>query len=242
VLPLLGIKPYSFDINEAMKTGAYVSGTTGCGKSDLAMRWADDMRQHNISVMVWDPSQDWIQRYPINYKLRFPANPELNSTFRDLYKVQLKSAIFDTSRLTYLQYQILADKFCWLLFQHQANLLPEQRRPFFIIFEEAHIVLPQGSLKANRLQNVVRLLTVGRNFKIRMGVVTQFASMVDKNAMRFMKQRYFGWTDEMNDRKYISKFIGDENAEELKTFEAGQFWYYKPADNILDRMQIQPYD
>jgi hypothetical protein len=103
------------------------------------------------------------------------------------------------------------------------------------------MVLPQNSLSAKRLQNVVRLLTIGRNYKIRMGVVTQFASMVDKNAMRFMTQKWFGWTDEYNDVKRIATMVGDEAAEELKFYEPGNFLYYYPRQQIQEKITITPH-
>lgn len=228
-------KKFSFDVDEALKTGFYVSGTPGSGKSDIAMLCADRLREAGAIVMVWDPSQDWLERYPIPYILTF-KNPPYN-----LEAVKLKDAIFDTSSLTVLQMQEAADRFCWLLYNYQAQLPKEQRRQFFLIFEEAQILLPQGSMRAKRLQNIVRMLTVGRNYKIRAGTITQFAAMVDKDATRYMKQRYYGWTSEVNDVSYIGKIIGDVEANNLRYYNAGDFTYDYPNKQILEKIHIEPY-
>lgn len=235
------IKSFVFDIDEAMKSGVYISGTTGAGKSDIAMYCADQLRKSGIIVMIFDPSQDWITRYPISYIVKFLINRSDDALNGDLNRVKLKDAIFDTSNLTTLQYQELADKFCWLLYKYQADLKPEFRQRFFIFFEEAQIVFPEGVMKAKRLQNVVRLATVGRNYGIRLGIVTQFAAMTDKNILRYMAQRYFGWTDEWNDVRRIETMVGEDDAKSLKTFRSGDFLYYCPSKSIQDKIHIEPF-
>ncbi len=233
-------KSFSFDFEEALKTGFYTSGTTGCGKSDIGMYCADVLRHNGVTVIVFDPSKDWMTRYPIPYVVNFKVNSSAKPLNGDLSSVKLKDAIFDVSNLTTLQFQELADQFCWLLYKHQAELPPEARSKYFVIFEEAQIVLPEGAMRAKRLQNVVRLATVGRNFGVRIGVITQFAAMVDKSALRYMGQRFFGWTDEWNDVQRISTMVGDE-AEKLKYFKSGEFLYYCPSLGIQDKISIEPY-
>lgn len=234
-------KPFSFNVAEAMKSGVYASGTTGAGKSDILMYCADALREAGVTVFILDPSQDWMNRFPIRYVVNFNVRDSKAAINNDLSSIQLRDAIFDISNLTTMQIQEVADQFCWMLFYHQTMLPQQARKPFFIIFEEAQIVLPQGVMKAKRLQNIVRLFTVGRNFGIRVGVITQFASMVDKDAMKYCKQRYLGWTDEMNDVHYIRNFIGEEKAESLKFFHSGEFMYSFPTENILDKIKIEPY-
>ncbi len=227
---------FSFSVEEALKTGFYVSGTPGSGKSDIAMLCADALRNSGAIVMVWDPSQDWIERYhPINYVIKFKHAPFA------LEEVQLKSAIFDTSTLTVLEMQEAADRFCWLLYMYQARIPKEQRKQFFLIFEEAQVMIPQGVMRAKRLQNIARVITVGRNYKIRVGIVTQFAATVDKDALKSAKQRWFGWTDEPNDLKYIGKILGEEEAKNLSYYKSGNFLYNYTAENLMEKIKIEPY-
>jgi len=234
------LKPFMFDSEEARKTGFYASGTTGCGKSDIAMLCADALRAADVTVLIFDPSQDWIERYPIDYHIKFNA-PTACSTFNnELPSIKMQDTIFDTSNLTTLQLQQVADKFCFLLYKHQAEQSKATRKLYFIIFEEAQIVFPQGAMRAKHLQNVVRLATVGRNFGIRIGTITQFAAMVDKDLTRYFRQKYLGWTDEYNDVRRLSTLIGEE-ALNLKFLKTGEFLYYKPASGILEKIAILPY-
>jgi hypothetical protein len=55
-------QPLECDIEEAMKTGIYISGTTGTGKSDIGMYITEMMMSNSIIVFVVDGSQDWIQK------------------------------------------------------------------------------------------------------------------------------------------------------------------------------------
>ena len=47
-----------FDADEAMKSGVYISGTTGTGKSDIAMYQAEELMKEGIIIIVFDPTQD----------------------------------------------------------------------------------------------------------------------------------------------------------------------------------------
>ena len=229
---------FKFNIAEALKSGFYVSGTTGCGKSDIAMRCVDKLRKQGVICIVFDPSQDWLARYPADQFVK----PNTLSGKPFLAEVRLVgTTVVDISTLTLTQTKTLVENFCENIFLQQAMRMPEKRNFYFIVFEEAQTEFPQGILRAKRMQNVVRLLTQGRNFKIRIGMVTQFAAMLDKDAMKFQKQRWFGWTDEKNDSEYISAFIGDEQAETLKYFDSGDFLYYFPSRNILEKIHIHPY-
>jgi len=67
--------------------------------------------------------------------------------------------------------------------------------------------------------------------------------MIDKNAMRYMKQRYFGSTDEPNDVEYIQRFFPKKNREDvsitLGTLQAGEFIYKFGHKQQL--VQIKPF-
>ena len=229
-------KGFSFDVEEAFKSGFYLSGAPGSGKSDVAMYAIDELLKTGAIVYVLDPSQDWIERFSsIKYIVTF-KNPPYT-----LEEIQLKSGILDTSTLTVLQIQEVVDRFCWLLYKHQADIPKEKRRQIFLLFEEAQMAFPQGVMRAKRLQNVVRLITVGRNYKLRCGLVTQFASTVDKDVLKSCRQRYFGWTDEKNDCAYIGSIIGMEEANTLRYQKPGEFLYNYPAKNIQEKIKIQPY-
>jgi hypothetical protein len=227
-----------FDSTEAMRSGVYCSGTTGVGKSDVLMYVADQLMKEGIIVVVFDPTQDWQNRSSIpQYRSKdygYIFHPEL---------IIQESTIFDFSKLTPTQQQQAVEEFCKIIMLHQADIPESKRKKYFLIFEEAHTYFPEGCMRAKRYQNTIRMMTQGRNFGIRFACITQFASLIDKNAMRYMRQRYFGSTDEPNDFEYVLRFFPknkrDEIAEEIVRLKAGQFIYKN--GNHTELVKIEPY-
>ena len=243
----------SFPINveEALKSGVYCSGTTGTGKSDIGMYIVDEMKEYvkehyielgltkpEIMFIVFDPTQDWLTRSSLDYVFD-PKNPDTTN----IWKSTTKNFIFDTSMMDDHEQQQFIEQFCDTIMDVWASLKPEQRKPVFIIFEEAHTVFGEGQIRSKRLRHTRRMMTQGRNFNIRFMCITQFAAMIDKNAMRYMKQRYFGSTDEPNDVEYIVKFfpkaMKDYAEKTLRQMQAGEFLYKNGYD--FDQFKIAPY-
>lgn len=220
-----------FDVAEALRSGFYVCGTTGIGKSDIAMYCAEQLMKNGITVIVFDSTQDWLTRSSIPYYQKIKMNQPI-----DIH-LDGASAIFDISALYPTEKQLFVEAFCGILYKHQAS--KQDRKPYFLIFEDAPTYLWQGSLRSNKCRNTSMLLTEGRNYSVRFGCIAQFSSMVDKNAMRYMKQRYYGFTVEPNDIKYLQGFCG-EQAHELRNLKNGEFVYQNP-NNELMKVQIEPY-
>jgi len=218
--------PIPLDVKEALRSGLYACGTTGVGKSDVGMYAADKLMKEGVIVIVFDPSGDWIERSSIPVYTQPDKN---NWTWRGLFGTT--SIIFDMSKQTIQQQQEFVEWFCKTLLQVQSELKPTQRNHYFLIFEEAQVYFPEGCMRAKRYQETVKMMSVGRNkiYQVRFMCITQFSSMIDKKAMRYMKQRYFGATDEPNDVEYVTKFFPKKAREfigsKLQGLVAGQFIY-----------------
>lgn len=240
-----------FDWQEAMKSGVYISGTTGTGKTDVAMYQAEQLMKEGVIVIVFDPSQDWRKRSFFESYRTIPSRLAGMYEWDAEHWIPNHSMIFDISELSVKQAQRFVEGFCKALMEQQAKCESNPTR-YFLIFEEAQIYFPQGCMTAIALQEVVRMMTVGRNFGVRFCCITQFASMIDKKAMRYMTQRYFGTTDEPNDVTYIGKFFRNKdypeampmfNREEvedmLPLIPAGRFIYKKGEYHTV--FQITPF-
>jgi len=223
---------FRFDVKEATKTGFYCSGTSGIGKSDVAMRAASELMKHDVGVIVFDSTMDWIERSNIPYYITVKPNVQF------AFALDGTSFIFDVHLLNPEQRLDLVEWFCSTLYRHQALRPKAERKRFVVILEESQTYLYQGSMRSKKTRNIRMLLTEGRNFKVRIACVTQFASMLDKDAMKFMKQRYVGWTDEPNDIAYVTNMIGGHK-EKLKSLKAGQFLY--KHGNDVSMIEIEPY-
>jgi len=221
----------AFDLQEALNSGVYVCGTTGTGKTDIGMYAASLLMKHDAIVLVFDSSQDWLNRSSIlHYRT-------LASSFID--KIPDHSIIYDISHLTIRQQQGLVERFCRMLMRHQATIPDQKRRHYFLIFEEVHTYFPEGCMRAKRFQNTVKMMTQGRNFKVRFMAITQFSSLIDKTAMRYMTQRFLGNSNEPNDVGYLRKIIG-KYAEQLGSLKNGEFLYYNRGNT--KHIQIKPFE
>ena len=218
-----------FDVNEAMASGIFISGTSGSGKTNLAFHFAKKLMQHGVVVFTLDPSQAWQNSsIPTNLTIPQPTQPtQIN------WKAE--STIFDISTLYVKDQRKFTEQFCQAIFTAATNGFNPK---IFIFFEDAQLYIPNHGLRANVFQEVMRLITCGRNYNIRFGLITQFASMVDKTAIKMCKQRYFGWTNEKNDLAYLKNFLGNR-ASELETLATGQFLY--DYGNTTKRMQTQKF-
>jgi len=168
------------DVEECLKSGIYICGTTGSGKSDIAMYVAETLRkQENALIIVFDPSQDWQERSSIP---RYTQPTAVEYCWNG--EVPQESIIYDTSQLTIIEQQSFIEDFVKKLMKQQTTTRKALRRQHFLIFEEAHIFFPEGCMRAKRYQNTVFMMTNGRNYEVRFACITQFSSLLDKKAMK----------------------------------------------------------
>jgi len=219
----------TLNFKEALANGLYTSGTRGCGKSDLNMLIAEKLISEGVIVVVFDPSTDWKTRSSIQKYVVVQPCAQI--------EIPRESLIYDLSVLTIAQQKRFVENFNRELFDHQIKNKSDQW--YFCIYEESHQYFPQGCMRAKAFEYSVRLLTQGRNFKISMALVTQFSSMLDKDCMKFMCQRFFGASNEANDIRYLKGFLG-KDATSLKTLEAGEFFYFNRGR--ISKIQIDSFE
>lgn len=223
----LELKPFNIDIAEAMQTTCFISGSRGSGKSDIAMYIADELMKHDIIVIVFDASTDWLKRNSIGCYM-------IVQHYSDL-PIPEQSIIFDISRLTPIQQQQCVEKFCKKLFEYQ---IEDQLNKFFIVFEESQLFFPLNALRSKRTQHSMRLLTVGRNIGVSCCVISQFPSLVDKELIKHAEQIWLGLVCELNTLSYWNGILG-KYTETLKGLQNGQFVYYHR--NKISLTEIEPY-
>jgi len=223
------LENFNFDVSEALQNGIYTVGTRGCGKSDLNMMLAERLMKEGVIVLVFDPSMDWLKRSNVS---KYTAVHPYTTV-----SIPTESMIYDLSPLTPSQQREFVERFNRALVEYQISSTKEKW--YFCIFEEAHTYFYQGSMRSKAMQYTVRALTQGRNFRISMALVTQFSSMTDKDAMKFMVQRYFGTSNEPNDIGYLRGFLG-KDAEQLKTLDNGSFLYFNKGK--ISKVGIEAYE
>jgi hypothetical protein len=211
-------KPFDFeiDLEEALRSGVFISGGKGTTKSNLAMTIAEMLMQKGITIKVFDISQAWRKSsIPKIYELRNNTNITIN-----LYE----SAVYDISRLTPKEAKDFINKFLANEWNLQISIPEEKRKPIVYTFEEVQMLLPSWSLRNIDAQQVLRLLTSGRNYKLGFIAVTQRPALCDTSVFELSFQRYFARMDGQNDLKKVANHIGAK-ARELQNLKLGEFLY-----------------
>jgi hypothetical protein len=218
---------FTVDVPELFNDGCLILGSKHSGKSDLGMMISDKVIEHKAIVTVFDPSGDWEKRSGITKVIRVSPNMRLEPLN--------ESMIYDLSLLSPSESVNVVESYAKTLFQTQAA--KQKRSQIVVVFEECHLYF--SNIRSKQFANCVRLLSVGRNISITCVLISQFACMVDKYAVRqVISQFWLGWTKEPNDLKYLRQIIG-EHVKEMPKLEDGHFLYGNRRE--LGEIQIQPY-
>jgi len=208
-----------FDVNLAVDSGFYVSGTSQSGKTNLTKLIVQRLIDNGIACYVMDASKAWTHDTPISDVLVVDTKIETYAWHG--------STVFDIAALNARHKVRFVNQFCHDIYaMHVEGYAAKE----FIIFEEAQLYIPSGSLRlairrSSPCESVLDVVTVGANYGLRFGLITQFPALVDKPPVKITQQRYFGWTWERNDVAYIKAFIGKEWAAKLQSLQKGEFIY-----------------
>jgi hypothetical protein len=234
-----------FDLTESKDTGFYVSGTTQSGKTTLAKHLVKQLTDNGINCYVLDISKAWPGLCSIDNVV------EVKSTDTEINVPANQSSIIDLSELGYTPRIKYVTAFCKAIYNYHKDK-GFKKAPFeFVIFEEAHTYFPNGCFRSpKQFSSCIDLATVGANFNLRFGAITQFPASLDKALVKVCQQRYFGWSTEMNDLNYIKSFVGKEytspnvkgktNADSVFNLQKGQFLYQ--LRNKIEKIQSTPFN
>lgn len=216
---ILEVGEVPFDVSLAVDSGFYVSGTSQSGKTNLAKLLVQQLIDAGIACFVLDASKAWTHDSPIDNVI------DVNEKQKE-YAWE-GSTVFDISSLAARKKVLFVNTFCHDIYEQHVE---GYERKEFIIFEEAQTYLPQGSLRlairrSSPCESVLDVVTVGANYGLRFGLITQFPALVDKPPVKICQQRYFGWTWEKNDVAYVKAFLGKDWIAKLQSLQKGEFIY-----------------
>lgn len=217
---------FEIDIEELVRSGLSIAGGKGTAKSNLAMIIADKLLRKGFVVKVFDISRVWEKKSSVPNLIQVKNDSSLRI---DLYQ----STIFDLSRLTPKACKDFISKVLQLEWNYQLDVAEEERKTIIYVFEEVQFLVPQGSLRSNEAQYVLRLMTTGRNFQLGYIGITQRPALSDTSVFELSFQRYFSRMDGQNDIKKVSNYVGAEKAGQLQNLRLGQFYYDRGAETKL---------
>lgn len=210
-----------FDVDLAIDSGFYISGTSQSGKTNFVKLLVQKLIGHGIACYVLDPSKAWTHDSPIHDVLKVDTGISRYAWNG--------STVFDISALNAKHKVLFVNQLCKDIYEMHVDGYTEKE---FIIFEEAQSYIPSGSLRlavrrSSPCESVLDVITCGANYGLRFGLITQFPALVDKAPVKITQQRYFGWTWEKNDIAYVKAFLGKEwtRALRLQGLQKGEFIY-----------------
>ncbi len=213
------------DFEEALRSGVFICGGKGTAKSNLAITIADKLMRKGVIVKVFDISRVWLKSsIPRVFELGIDALVNVG-----IYD----SAVFDLSRLTPKIAKEFIAKLLESEWNRQIGIPEEERKTIVYVFEEVQSLIPQGQLRSDEAQYLLRLLSAGRNFKLGYIAITQRAALTDTSVFELSFQRYFSRMDGQNDLKKVSNYIGSEKARQLQSLRLGEFFYDKGIETKL---------
>jgi adenosyl cobinamide kinase/adenosyl cobinamide phosphate guanylyltransferase len=199
------------DVPALLRSGTVIFGGSGCGKSTLAKAVVRKLGEKGIVCYIVDPSRAWLDQ---GFEVVEVTKDQ------DSYRWIGQNTVFDVSRLTNNEKVIFVDLLSAELLHGHMNGVKQFE---VAVLEEAELYIGNNSLRRKRLQNVLALLSNGRNFNLRAILISQVPSMVDKLPIKLTEQRVFGRLSEPNDQRYCKQLLGKEWVEQLKSLEVGTF-------------------
>jgi hypothetical protein len=219
-----------FSVSETLASGFYCCGTRQLsGKTNLCKHLVSKLISYGVTVFVVDPSTSWLNDSPIQSIFKVPrGNGET--------MIKRLNTVFDVSRLGYDERFAFVSNFCKTLTDTHLN---GYTYPEMLVFEESQTYLPNGCMRSKKYSDIVDFCTVGGNYGLSFGAITQFSASVDKAIVKLAQQRFFGLTTEDNDKRYVKSFIGKKWIDDLIGLQVGEFLYQNRA--TIQKFQCQPF-
>ena len=196
-----------FDVNLAIDSGVCSFAGRQKGKTNLFKLLVHELLKYGITVKVFDPSQAWTRNGPILDKItvRLDQQMDLLTEF---------SIVYDISRLTRPDQRTLVNSIIAEDYDKQANTPEKLRTPKFYVFEEAQLFASSQSVRW--MEEVYKLVTVGANFKMSYGLISQRPASIDTECISRCSQIYIGNLWESNDLRKIRNYL---NYSRVETYE-----------------------
>jgi len=210
-----------------LKTGAFISGSKGSGKTTLAMSLADSLMREGCILKVFDISGKWRIKSSIP-NLYIPINSTLPNI--PLYT----SITFDLTLLTPRDMRNFITRVLRHDFERQVR--STERKWIVYVFEECQLLIPQGKLRSNVAQEVLRILTVGRNYNISYIAITQRPATVDTTVLELTDVQFFGKCTGQNDLKKLSNYVA--NVNKLKKLKVGEFILIEDGEEVTYKSEL----
>jgi len=230
---------------------AAVLGESGCGKSYLLGKMAEQLMQQGMQVVVLDVHSEHhglVEHFRDSSALVGGENGDvpLSGEAAGVYSEMLLSGMslfFDLRDLLLAEGEReYASTMQEVLSQLYASV-SRSPRPLFLFVEEAHLLAPQMLTK--HTQRVARVLsgivTGGRKFGVNSVIASQRPALLSKTVLSQCWLRFFGRMTEKIDRDAVRDYFRPGNPDVLKDplMPPGVFYLWGWVEDVV-RVEVSP--
>lgn len=220
-----------FNLELARESNTLITGANMSGKTNLACNIASVLKSFGQVITidvsgVWKTKSDLTHYFPVKYRNQSYPMPFSSSM------------IYDLSLLRVTEQKEFADDICLWVWNRQVE---KSSFPVWIILEEAQLYLK--SIRGQISEDIYRLVTAGRNHKIRVLAITPDLSMIDTNIIRLSGQRYHGMieAEENTKRKFRNTYSSDWCRIACEGLELGDFIYKRRRNlKVVSTREFSP--
>jgi len=207
---------YPIDVEEARKSNMLVTGTNQQGKSRLAMALSDVLMRQGWQVIIFDCVGHWRTKSSVG--TYFQVSEATMS-----YVLPRRSIIYDISLLLPSYQKEFVENVLMDVWKSRVNRNPSQW--LLVVFEEFQLY--GKNVRGNVSQNILRIMSVGANHKIRCLGITPDLSLIDCAFIRLCNQRYhFRLGNEPNAKRRLRAYYGSDWCRVALGLDVGCLIYY----------------
>ena len=210
------------DLEECKRSNILISGTNQTGKSLTAMSIADRLMREGWQIIAFDTCGHWKRKSSI------PHVQVIKSMDDKFVLNDGESVIFDVALLKLRNQKEYVENFLENLWLYRVVTLPKQW--CMLVFEEFQLCA--RNLRGDLSQNLLRIMSVGANYKVRSLGITPDLSLIDTAFIRLAQQRYhFRLGNEPNAKRRFRAYYGSDWCRVAKELDVG-FCIYVNNDKV----------
>lgn len=172
-----------FDLPECQRSNLLISGTNNTGKTNLACLVASVLQRLGWRVVAFDSSGAWLEQsdIPVYATVNFDSESET-------FKIPLfqDSILYDLTLLLPTEQTQFVDLV--LLDLRHRQLESDRKRWTMVFLEEAQLYCK--NVRGTVSQNILRIMSVGRNQRVRVCCVSPDLALLDNSFIRLTGQRF----------------------------------------------------
>lgn len=260
VIGTTGERDFTLPLDVATRAMAIV-GVRGKGKTVTATVIVEEVLEHDIQVVVIDPTDVWMGLKSSADGKRpghdvvilggphgdLPLLATSGAVVADLAVDRGVSLVLSLRHLRKRDQQRFVTDFAEQLFHRKGEI--ENRTPLFLVIDEASQYIPQRVMGDNArmvgaIQDIVRL---GRSAGLGCALIDQRPASVNKDVLTQIELLVCHAVTSPQDRKALDEWVKQKDSsghrdaflEQLASLPRGEAWFWLPIDDVFELVAVR---